>query len=92
MSAAIESTGAALVDLVEALHSTNWSSWQTTARFDPALRAAEATLAHERVRDAAPDLLATLTQLCFVIRTGGDVLKACEDAEALIGKTMGGAS
>jgi hypothetical protein len=37
-------------------------------------------------------LLATLTQLCFVIRTGGDVLKACEGAEALIGKTMGGAS
>lgn len=45
---------------------------------------ARAGLAHER------ELLATLTQLCFVIRTGGDVLKACEGAEALIGKMMEG--
>jgi len=92
MSAAVETTGAALADLVEALRATNWSSWQTTARFDPALQAAEATLAHERVRDAAPDLLATLTQLCFVIRTGGDVLAACEGAEAVIGRAMGEAA
>lgn len=34
-------------------------------------------------------LLRTLTQLCFVIRTGGDVLAACEGAEAVIGRAMG---
>lgn len=47
-------------------------------------------LALEKI--ASPDPLVTLTQLCFVIRTGGDVLKACEGAEALIGKTMGEAA
>lgn len=35
------------------------------------------------------DLLATITQLCFVIRTGGDVLAACEGAEAVISRAMG---
>lgn len=93
MADAIESTGAALADLVEALRATNWSSWQTTHRFDPALQAAEATLAHERVRDAAPDLLAALTQLAFMARTSGtptpELLRACEGAEALIAKTGG---
>lgn len=37
----------------------------------------------------APATLATLTQLCFVIRTGGDVLAACEGAEKQIAKAMG---
>ena len=45
--------------------------------------------ANARLIAAAPDLLATLTQLCFVIRTGGDVLAACEGAEAVIARAMG---
>jgi hypothetical protein len=34
-------------------------------------------------------LLRTLTQLCFVIRTGGDVLAACDGAEKQIAIAMG---
>lgn len=35
---------ALLTDLVNALNATNWSSWQSTAKFDPALRAANTYL------------------------------------------------
>jgi hypothetical protein len=35
----------ALKDLVAGLDATYWSSWQTTARFDPALKAARAAIA-----------------------------------------------
>lgn len=35
---------AALAELVEALDATTWSSWQTTAKFDPALKRARAAL------------------------------------------------
>lgn len=49
-----------------------------------------------RLIAASPDLLATLTQLAFMARTSGnptpELIRACEGAEALIGKTMGGAS
>lgn len=50
----------ALSELVAALRATTWSSWQTTARFDPALAVAEAVLERERLRDAAPELLEML--------------------------------
>lgn len=47
----------------------------------------------------ADDLLKALTQLCLMARTTGgtagpdpELIRACEGAEALIGKTMDGAS
>lgn len=52
----------ALEALVKALQETTWSSWQSTARFDPALRAAVDLLDADRLRDSAPGLLAALDQ------------------------------
>lgn len=52
----------ALEALVKALQETTWSSWQSTARFDPALRAAVDLLDADRLRDSAPDILAALEQ------------------------------
>lgn len=51
---------AALGALVKALQDTNWSSWQSTAMFYPALRAAIGLLESDRLRDSSPDLLAAL--------------------------------
>ena len=50
----------ALSELVTALNTTNWSSWQSIANFSPALAVAQVALDRERVRDAAPDLLEAL--------------------------------
>jgi hypothetical protein len=56
----------------------------------------EGRRANARLIAASPDLLTTLTQLAFMARTSGnptpELIRACEGAEALIGKTMGGAS
>jgi hypothetical protein len=53
----------ALESLVRDLNATNWSSWQSTAKFSDALRDAELVIQRERVRDAAPDLLEVLQQI-----------------------------
>ena len=50
----------ALEILVRDLNATHWSSWQSTAKFDTALRVAEDVLQRERIRDAAPELLEAL--------------------------------
>ena len=60
-----------LVNLVAAINSTYWSSWQSTANFAEQLKAAEAELAAERVRDAAPELLASLVGVLQVIEAAG---------------------
>jgi hypothetical protein len=56
------------------------------ARVQPDYEAMDETATHAVAMARQRELLRTLTQLCFVIRTGGDVLKACEGAEAVIGK------
>ena len=50
-------TKEALANLCEALGNTYWSSWQTTGKFWSQLEAANAVIASERIRDAAPELL-----------------------------------
>ena len=54
-------TKEALANLCEALGNTYWSSWQTTGKFWSQLEAANAVIASERIRDAAPELLEALT-------------------------------
>jgi len=53
----------ALSELVDALNATTWSSWQTTAKFSPALAAAQEALDRERLIAAAPELLEALKDL-----------------------------
>ena len=54
-------TKEALANLCEALGNTYWSSWQTTDKFWPQLDVANAVVASERIRDAAPELLEALS-------------------------------
>ena len=66
-------TKEALANLCEALGNTYWSSWQTTGKFWSQLEAANAVIASERIRDAAPELLEALKS----------VLDNCLDSEGL---------
>ena len=84
----------ALSKLVAALNETSWSSWQTTAKFDPALAVAQAVLDRERMRDAAPKLLEALTDLCALAekRPGSlyEYKAAVDSARAAIAEATGG--
>jgi hypothetical protein len=82
----------ALESLVRDLNATNWSSWQSTAKFSDALRDAELVIQRERVRDAAPDLLAALIECEKMIDHclfGCDAENATAKARAAIAKATG---
>jgi len=77
----------ALESLVRDLNATNWSSWQSTAKFSDALRDAELVIQRERVRDAAPELLEFATE--WLDRQGTDENYMVMKARAAIAKATG---
>lgn len=62
----------ALEALVLALGRTNWSTWQTTATFDPHLQAAEQLVEAERARAAGVELLTALSDILGATFEDGD--------------------
>jgi len=80
---------AALQKLVSGLNATNWSSWQTTANFQPALQEAEAVIARERLNAAAPEMLTLLQELIDMEGPQPGTAAWGDKARALIAKATG---
>ena len=81
-----------LEKLVTALNATNWSSWQSTARFSAELSEAEETIRIERIKDAAPELLSALQDLLNDDAKEYIPSKIWDKAHAAIAKATGGAT
>jgi hypothetical protein len=69
----------ALESLVRDLNATYWSSWQSTAKFSDALRDAELVIERERVRDAAPEMLAALRRAALALAFAAETSPAMRD-------------